>query len=169
MAVAATAKIFAAIDSTLSNTLDFSTPTSHQKADLNPVNEFTAGSGSGQINKVFHDQRQLGPSGTEDIDLSGALVDALGVTLAFTAIKAIYVKAAAANTNNVVIGNTAATQFLGPFGAATHTLAVPPGGVFLVTFPGAGWTVGAGATDLLKILNSGAGTGVTYDITFLGS
>lgn len=167
--MAATAKVYAAIDSVLSTTLDFSTPTSHQKADLNPVNEFTSGSGSGQIAKVFHDQRALSPSGTEDLDLAASLVDGLGSTITFSTIKAIYIKAASGNTNNVVIGNTGSNQFVGPFGAATHTIAVPPGGVFMITYPGTGWTVTAGTGDLLKILNSGAGTSVTYDITLLGT
>jgi hypothetical protein len=57
-------------------------------------------------------------------------------------------------------------------GAATHTVTVRPGGV-LALFTGAadanGYAVAAGATDFLRIANSGGTTGVTYDIWIIGT
>lgn len=85
--------------------------------------------------------------------------------------KAIVVSAAAANANNVVVGNAAATAWAALLGA-TGTVTLRPGAAMAV-FAGAadatGYAVGAGATDLLKIANSGAGTGVTYDIVVIGA
>jgi len=124
-----------------------------------------------QADLIFADQRTLAASGTEDIDLAGTLLDAFGAVINFAKIKAILITAAKANTNNVVVGGKGATGYVGPFGANTHTIAIPPGGVFLIAGPalaGLG-AVGAGATDLLKILNSAAGTPVTYDIIIIGT
>jgi hypothetical protein len=132
---------------------------------------WTTGAGASQADRAFADTRTIAPSGTDDLDLTGtALQDILNVNLALVRVKLIAVFAYSANTNNVVIGAAAATQFVGPFGANTHTIAIPPGGVFMVSAPtAAGWTVGAGASDLLRVANSGAGTSVTYDIIILGS
>lgn len=129
-----------------------------------------SGTGANQADKVFSDTRTIAPSGTDDIDLAGTLLDAFGAVLTFVKVKLIAVAAYAANTNNCVVGAAAATQFVGPFGAATHTVAVAPGGFFAITRPdAAGWSVGAGASDLLRVTNSGAGTSVTYDIVILGT
>lgn len=131
---------------------------------------FTDGAGANQVDLLFTDRRTIAASGNDDLDLAGALVDAFGATLTFARIKAIVIKAAAGNTNTVVVGNAAATQFVGPFGAAAHTLAIKPGGFFVIAAPdAAGWAVTAGSADLFRIANGGAGTEVTYDIAILGA
>lgn len=131
------------------------------------------GTGAGQANKIFADTRTLAASATEDLDLAaGALTDAYGTTLTFAKIKAIYVEAAAGNTNNVILGNATSNAWVGPFGAATHTIAVRPGGVQLLATGEAdtnGYAVTAGTGDLLKVANSGGTTGVTYTIIIVGT
>ena len=114
---------------------------------------------------MFKDTRTLAASGTENLDLAGVLVDAFGATATSAEIIAIYVKAAAGNTNNVVIGNVT-NGFVGPLGA-TGTYTVSPGDFFLATSR-AGWAVTAATADLLKITNSAAGTPVTYDVVIIG-
>lgn len=133
------------------------------------VHEFTAGTGNNQVDKKFTDRRTLAASANEDLDLAGSLVDAFGAVITFAKIRALRIKAAAENTNSVVVKPAAATGWLGPFGAATHTLTLPPGGELLLVAPVAGWAVGAGATDLFNVANSGAGTSVTYEIEILGA
>lgn len=131
--------------------------------------EWADGTGLNQADRLYQATRTLAASATEDLDLAGVLLDPFGAAITFVKIQAMLFKASAANTNNVVIGAASATQFVGPFGAATHTIAVKPGGLFLTVAPdAAGWAVGAGASDLLKVANSGAGTGVTYDIFLIG-
>lgn len=127
------------------------------------------GTGVGQADLMYSDTRTLAASASENIDLAGALTDVLGRTLNLAKIKAIMIRASAANTNDVVIGGAATNAFVGPFGAATHTLAVRPGGEFLIAHPGTGWAVVAATGDLLKIANGGAGTAVTYDIIIIGT
>ncbi len=126
------------------------------------------GTGTNQADILWTDTRTLSASTTEDLDLRGALVDVFGTTLNFVKVKYIRIKAAAGNTNNVVIGNDAASVQLG-FGAITHTWAVPPGGVFLVSAPQSGWATTGTTADILQIANSGGGTSVTYDIEIFGT
>jgi hypothetical protein len=128
------------------------------------------GVGAGQADKVFDDIRTLTASANEDLDLSGVLVDAFGATISFARIKGLFVAADAGNTNTVVIGGAAATQWVGPFGAATHTIAVRPGGFFCAAASDAtGWPVVNAASDLLRVTNGGAGTSVTYSIILIGA
>ena len=130
--------------------------------------DFANGTGANEANAVYVDEFSIAASGTLDTDLSGALKDRLGNNVVFTAIKAIMVIADATNTNNVVVGADAA-PFVGPFGAGTHTVAVPPGGVFLVANPSAaGWPVTATTADILQLANSAAGTAVTGTLVLVG-
>jgi hypothetical protein len=133
------------------------------------VNEFAAGTGNGQVDRKFTDKRTLAASANEDLDLAGSLVDAFGAVITFAKVRAIRIKAAPENTNNVVVKPAAANGFLGPFGAAAHTLTLPPGGEVVLVAPVAGWPVTAGTADLLNVANSGAGTSVTYEVEILGA
>lgn len=116
---------------------------------------------------LFSDTRTLSASSSEDLDLAGVLATPLGVTIAAAEIVAIYIAAAAGNTNNVIVGGASATQFVGPFGAATHTLAIQPG-QFIFLSCQKGWAVTAGSADLLKVANSSSGSAVSYDIMLIG-
>lgn len=130
--------------------------------------QLDSGVASGQADRVYAKTITLAASANQDIDLSGALLDAIGGSAVFAKVKAIAVKAADGNTNNVVVGGAAANGFVGPFGATTHTVAVPPGGRFVIFAPVAGWTVTAATADLLRVANSGAGTSVTLDLIVIG-
>ena len=136
---------------------------------LDPISEilqFTSGTDTvGKADLLFSDTRTLAASATEDLDLAGVLLDAFGNTITAAEIVAIFVKAAPANTNSVVIGG-AETPFAGPLGA-TGTYAVKPGEYYLATSR-SGWAVTPSTGDLLKIANSGAGTGVSYDLVIIG-
>lgn len=130
--------------------------------------DLASGTSASQADLIWSDTRTLTASATENLDLAGVLADAFGATLTFVKIKAILIKAAAGNTNNVVIGN-GSNPFLGPFGAAAHTLAVPPGGCVALFAPVSGWAVTAATADILKVANSSSGSSVTYDITIVGT
>jgi hypothetical protein len=65
--------------------------------------------GEQRLQRRAHDQCLV----VENLDLSGVLANALGATLAFTAIKAILIVADSANTNNVVVGGAASNGFVG--------------------------------------------------------
>ena len=130
----------------------------------------TDGGGANQATNLFSDTRTLAASANESLDLAGALTNAFGQVINFTKVKALMVFAAATNVNDVVVGGAAANGFIAPFGAATHTVRVKPGGALIITAPDAnGLTVTAATADLLQIANGGAGSTVTYDVIIIGA
>jgi hypothetical protein len=125
------------------------------------------GTSSGSADIVFSDTRTLATNTNEDLDLAGGVADVFGVTRTFVKVKAIRLKAAAANTTTLVIGN-GTNPFVGPFGSGTHTVSLAPGGEILLTAPAAGWTVTASTGDILKVTNP-AGASATYDVDIIGT
>lgn len=152
-----------------SKTADLETPS----ADLNwrRAVALDSGTGAGKADLRFTDTRTLAASATEDLDLAGVLLDAFGAALTFVKIKGLFISAAAANTNNVIVGAAASNAWAALLGA-THTLTLRPGATFGLMAGAADATtyaVTAGTGDLLKVANSAAGTSVTYDILLIGS
>lgn len=129
-----------------------------------------SGTGAGQADKIFSDQRTLAASGTENLDLAGALTDVYGATITFARIKAILIGAASGNTNNVLVGGHATAAFVNWVGDATDRVAVRPGGLFaLIATDATAYAAVATSADMLTVTNSGAGTGVTYDVILIGA
>lgn len=150
-----------------SKTLDLvtgSAPLNYSK-----VISMASGIGADQSDLIFTDTRTLAASGTEDLDLAGALVDVFGATLTFARLKMIMVTAALTNTNNVNVARAAANG-VPVFLAASDGVPVRPGGIFLYAARDAtAIAVTAGTGDLLTITNSAAGTSVTYDVVIIGA
>lgn len=151
---------------TLAGTSDLGTPTF--AFDLQKLVQLDPGTGSGNADLLFSDERTLAASAAEDLDLAGVLTSPLGATLTFAKVKAIMIVADAANTNSLNVGGDAAAAFTGPFADATDIISIPPGGMLLLVHPGAGWTVTATTADLLQVANSSSGTGVTYRVIIVG-
>jgi len=129
------------------------------------------GIGAGQADRMWSARRTIAASGTDDLDLVGALTDAFGAVTAFARVRGLLVKASAANTNNVIIGGAAAnTQFASWLGSATDRVVVRPGGFVLLGAPDAvAYAVTPGTGDMLRVANSGAGTPVSYDVVIIGA
>lgn len=127
------------------------------------------GVGANQADRIWSDTRTLSASATEDLDLAGVLTDAFGAALTFARIKALFVSAAAGNTNNVNITRPAANG-VPLFLAAGDGIAVRPGG-FLgwACSDATGVAVTAGTGDLITVTNSAGGTGVTYSVVIIGA
>ena len=163
-----TSSVVLSVTGSQSNAIDFTTGIAPLARTYQLL--YSTGTGAGQADRIFHDQRTVAPSGTDDLDLAGVLLDVFGATVTFARIKAITIAAAAGNTNNVVIGAAASNQFATWAGAATHTVNVRPGGFFTIAVTDAtAYAVTAGTGDLLRIANSGAGTSITYDVILIGS
>lgn len=131
--------------------------------------QFTSGTGADQADLLFVDEdRSIAASSSEDLDLAGVLVDALGTTVAMAEVVALLIVASASNVNNVVVGD--ATSPVPLFAGTNPTYAVKPGGFMFLAAPNAAgmFTVGAGSTDDLKITNSSSGSAVVYSIAILG-
>jgi len=126
------------------------------------------GNGANQANKVFSDTRTLASNTSENLDLVGGLTDSFGASIALSKIKAIIIVADPANTTTLTVGNVA-NGIVAPFGAATQSISVPPGGMFMVANPGAaGFAVTDATADLLKIANA-AGGSANYDVVIIGA
>lgn len=138
---------------------------------INRAVQLASGLGAGKADRLFADTRTLAASGTEDLDLSGALLDALGGPAQFARVKGLIIAAAKTNTNKVVFGAASATQWATLLNT-TGTVSLPPGAVacFMAGPADAvGWTVTASTGDLLKVANSAGGTPVSYDIVVIGN
>lgn len=166
--MAATAIVRASIEGVLDTTIDIGR-VAHEFT-FGPVYPMSDGTGADQVRQVFTDTRTINASSNDDLDLAGSLVNAVGATITFTKLRAILVRAAAGNTNNVVVGGAASNGCVTMFGASTDKIVVRPGGmVLLVANDATGYAVTAGTGDILRIANSGAGTSVAYDIVLLGT
>jgi hypothetical protein len=131
--------------------------------------DFADGTGDDQAKSRWTDQRTIAASGTDDLDLAGSLLDDYGNVITFTNVKVIMVRAADANTNDVVVGGAAANQFFTFLNAATDKIKIKPGGILVLVAPNTGYAVTAATGDILRIANGGAGTSVTYDIEIVGT
>jgi hypothetical protein len=133
------------------------------------------GSGTGQADVVWDDERTLAASASETLDLT-ALTDAFGGAIDLTKVKALLVFADPSNTNDVQVGGGSSNAFEACFGDETDYTPgtydspfaiVKPGGMFLVVAPAAGYTVDS-THKLLKVKNSAGTTSVKYDIVVIG-
>lgn len=131
----------------------------------------TTGTAAGQADRLYAATRTIAPSSNEDLDLAGVLTDEFGTVITFARVKALFVQAALANANNVIVGAAAATQWAALLNATGTVTLRPDAGIlaWAGTADAIGYSVGAGATDLLRVANSGAGTPVTYDIVIIGA
>lgn len=159
--------VTAQIDATYKNIVDLGTAVdAFQKISKLELNEGTATNGA---DRMFHDQRTIAASGTEDLDLAGVLVNEFGAVTTFVELRALLITAAAGNTNNVRVTRPAANG-VPLFLAASDGLDIPPGGAFLWACGADGKvTITAATGDLITVANSGAGTPVTYDVVIIGT
>jgi hypothetical protein len=152
----------------LSNTsVDLATPS----IPIAWARQFTLdnGTGANQADKIYLDTNTLAASGTANVDLAGSLTDMFGAALTFVKIKAMFIAAKIDNTNDVQVTRPG-TNGVPLFMAAGDGIALQPGSMFAWISPGVnGVAVTAGTGDLLTFTNSGAGTGVTYDVVIVGT
>jgi hypothetical protein len=136
---------------------------------LSAIAHLTTGTGVGMADRVFSDTRTLGASATEDLDLAAILLDAYGAALTFAKIKALIIRAAAANTNAVNVSRPAGATGVPLFLAISDGLVIPPGFTFAWFGTGAGVVVTPSTGDLITVTNAGAGTSVSYDVVIIGT
>jgi hypothetical protein len=167
--MALTTDISLAVLATLTKDLDLGVDPSYPLNYTNQV-QLSSGTSAGQSDLMFTDQRTIAASGTDDLDLAGGLTDAFGATLTFVEVTALIVKAAAGNTNNVVVGDDATAPWTSLLGA-DGTVTLRPGALFAAVAGVAdatGYAVTATTADILQVANSSSGSSVTYDIVIIG-
>lgn len=129
--------------------------------------QFAPGNGAlGLADVLYHGYRNLAGSANEDLDMKGVLTDPFGALVQNAEICAIIVRNDAASPNNLIMKPGATNSFLGPLGAAAHTLAIEPGEV-LPLCSTRGWPVTDATGDKLNFANAAAGA-INYEILIIG-
>lgn len=128
---------------------------------------FAHGTGANQADKRWSSAgRSLGSTAAESLDLAGSLLDYRGNAITFARIKAIAIFNNGPNMIQVGAGTNALLNWIGATGDIVN---VRSGGLFLLVAPDAtAYAVTAGTGDILRVLNSAAGT-ITYDVALLGA
>ena len=161
----------ATVTGTLQVTTSFQTintvgPASASSRDaITHPESYTNGSGAGQVNKVY--SASLTFTGTQSIDLSGSLVDALGNAVVFTKVKSVVIEVTTQSAGQYLLVGGDANAFADWLAAANNKVKIGPGGVLAITSPVDGFTVTAATGDILK-LDAGANT-LTVNIEITGS
>lgn len=130
------------------------------------------GTGAGQADILFMDERTVASASNDDLDLAGVLTSAFGATITAAELVAVFVinarRSGAANTTNLTIGG-GSNPVVGFLGGTTPTIGpIRPGGFVMI---GCGDAAGIGAVtagtgDILRIANS-SGAAATYQIAIL--
>jgi hypothetical protein len=129
--------------------------------------QFASGTGANQADGVFTDSRSVNASANDDIDLSGALTDALGASVAAAEMVGILI-VNNSTTQTLTIGVAGTNPWVTMWAATGDGIKVFPGGVFLnfaTDASGLGAVV-AGASDVLRVAN-GSGSAASFDIAIL--
>ncbi len=151
---------------TLGSVFDSKTIEAIFKFDV--IQALTTGVGLDQADIAWWDTTRNLAATSEDLDLSGNLTDAFGVTVAFAKVKGLFVRNRSTAAGEVlIIGAASANQFA-LFDAVTDSISLGPDGTFMLWEPSlAGKTVTASTADLLK-MDSVAAT-FNYDICIIGT
>jgi len=158
------------IDLINTGSADLTSPTETVIDSANwPVWTVTDGTGANQMDIIWHDQRTLAATTSENLDLAGSLTDTYGTTLTFVKVKFIYVGAATANGGLIQVGGAASNAFVNWVANSSDIIQVRAGGAFILYTPDAtGYAVTAGTDDILKINNTDSAE-ATYDIVIGGT
>ena len=138
---------------------------------IEKVQSLTDGTTANKADLMYVDERTVASATNDDIDLSGSLTDAFGVTITAAEIVAVLIIngpiSGAANTTDLTIG-AGTNPFIGFLGAGDTIGPIKPAGMFMI---GAGDADGVGAVtagtgDILRIANS-SGASATYQIAII--
>lgn len=154
------------LSAALGKAADMTTPTADYRRSI-VAWTIANGTGAGQANQIFADTRATDATG-ESLDLAGGLTNDLGATVTLATVKALIVKASAANTVDVHVGGAATNAFLGWVAAATDKVVLRPGATLCLASPVAGYALTGGTADLLKVAAGAAGS-VSYDVIIIGT
>jgi hypothetical protein len=129
---------------------------------------FTDGVLGNQNDLVWSDRRNLAAGAFDDLVLSAIGNDVFGNAVVFVTLTGIIVRntSAGAGDTFTVGSNAGANQFLGPFNVGGIFVTLDPEACYCI-WSNIGWAVGAGATDQMRIQNTG-GNPANYDILLIG-
>jgi hypothetical protein len=147
---------------------------SHTKTNVTTVSEafayalytftHTSGTNANQMNQLWHQSVAFVAGGTNTYDLAGGITNAFGTTLTMAKVRFLYIEAATTNGSTLTIGNHA-NAFSSWLGATNQTAKIRPGGALMLVGPdAAAYAVGAGSTDILKLVNDDGSAGASATV-----
>lgn len=135
---------------------------------LDLLQSFSDGTTADKVDRAYIAERTVASATNDDIDVAGALTDALGTTITAAELVGLIIMnkraSGVANTTSLTIGGS--TSGVPGFTAAGHV--VKPGGVFVLMNPDATGiaAVTASTGDIIRVTN-GSGASNTYQIALL--
>ncbi len=127
------------------------------------LTNFTNGTGDGKAQGVYTLSGSISASANSDIDVAGALSNALGTTVAAAKIKAIAIRNKATTTGYTLrIGGSASAAITTIMGGTSPYIVLGPKGWIVLNNPFDGYAVTATTADILRLTASGGD--VTYDL-----
>ncbi len=136
---------------------------------------FTAGTGANQIDRHFHTNILLAPSGSTTLDLTALVQQAFhgsSVSVSFARLKMLaIINDATTLGTDLHIDTSVAAGLLTPFdGSTTTLLRVAAGGAQLMADPlAAAWPVTGTTADILKFTNTDASNSLPFRIVLWGA
>ena len=149
--------------------LDLTTVSDGSRLDY--VLSLSSGTGAGQADRLWHDERTLATSAHENLVLSALPQSLFGDTIhiAMASVRALLiVNLATDDGENLELGGAASDEWQGPFGASGSKLIIPPDSCLLLVNKKTGWPVAASSADRLRIASAGSGD-ISYKIALLGT
>lgn len=102
--------------------------------------QWASGTSASQADLAWVDTRTLNTT-SEELDLNALTLQSTAETINMAEVAAVAHRPDTTTSGQTLtIGNAAATQFQGPFGAATATFIVDAGGFYYTASPVDGWT-----------------------------
>ena len=132
------------------------------------TNSLTIGTGAGNGDQCFADQRTLAGSANETLDLQ-SLTTSFGVAVVFTKVKVLAIKVVSTNADSTItVGASGASAFNTPFaGDDTFAVTVRPGGWVLWACDDTTAYAVSGTVKDLKIVNNSSSS-LDYKIIIIG-
>lgn len=137
---------------------------------VNIADSLATGTGLDQANLYYAPAAYTITTGADqDIDLSSAATNGIGVTVAFTKIRCILIRNTTTTAGfTIKVGGAPANPFISWVMASGDGVIIGPDGVFLLWNPSlAGYACAAGASDTLRINNPNASS-VVVNALFIG-
>lgn len=135
--------------------------------DLSKEMDFTPGTANvGQADILLEKTYTIAASGNTNIDVAGAIADALGTVIAAAEIVALYFEADGTNVNDVIVTRPA-TNGVPIYSAVSSGISLGPNDFSLRTYRN-GIAVVAATGDLINLANGGAGTSVKVKVIAIG-
>lgn len=172
MATNLSSTVSLALNWTFTNPLDLTTPRDSGALALT-LADLANGTGANAVNTIWHDQRTLLTTVSENIDVfdfGGGTPSPLGTAISNAKVAVVLIQNTHATDALTIGGEGSAAAWNSPFGASdTAKMTIPAGGTLLLVAPSAaGYAVADASNHLLKIDNPGANS-VIYKIVILGA